>query len=237
MPDLSIRSREEEMLDQEKLNRSELFLNLAELDRINSLLGGHAATLKGLEMLIDNDQSTYHLVDFACGGGDTLRKIYHWGVKKGLKLELSGFDLLPEAIDFARQKSSGYPIRYEVADFNDYRSEKPIDIACCALVCHHFYDEQLLGFLKRMRSMSKRGVVINDLHRHPLAYHSIKVLTKLLSRSVYVKNDAPLSVWRGFKSEEWEDTLKLAEYQNYEIEWVWAFRHLIVEKLSGNETV
>jgi len=232
MPDLSYRSRQEELLDQEMIDKEALFRNLDELDRINALLGGHTATLKGIERLIQDKDKTYHIVDFACGGGDTLRRIHLWGKKKGYRLQLSGFDLLPEAIDYATANSVGYPINYYVADFEEFNPEKAIDIACCALVCHHFYDQQLLNFLRRMRKLAKVGVVINDLHRHPFAYHSIRLLTKTLSRSTYVKHDAPLSVWRGFTKNEWHAILSEASYSNYELSWVWAFRHLIVENLS-----
>ena len=54
---------------------------------------------------------------------------------------------------------------------------------------------------------AKHGFFINDLHRHPLAYHSIRILTSLFSKSYLVKNDAPLSVLRGFKKKELEDLL------------------------------
>jgi hypothetical protein len=57
----------------------------------------------------------------------------------------------------------------------------------------------------------------------------------VLSNSAYVKNDAPLSVWRGFKKKEWESILQSAGYQNSKINWVWAFRHLIIEKMEQND--
>lgn len=235
MPDLSYRSRQRELLDQPVLDQEEIFRNLHELDRINALLGGHAATLKGLNELIKNPSRTYHIVDYACGGGDTLRKIYKWGQTKGLDLKLTGFDLLPQAIEYATKHSEEYPINYQIADFMDFQTEDPVDIACCALVCHHFYDDDLHAFLQKMRAQARLGVVINDLHRHPFAYYSIKWLTALLSNSRYVKNDAPLSVWRGFKKQEWQSILNSAGFSNYQINWVWAFRHLILEKKEQND--
>lgn len=235
MPDLSYRSTEDELLDQDQLEQQELFRNLFELDRINALLGGHAATLMGLEKLITDRNRSYHIVDFACGGGDTLRRIHQWGEKQGFQLQLSGFDILPQAIDYAKNSSIDYPIDFKIADFNEYDPETPVDIACSALVCHHFYDQKLLSFLDRMRQLSRLGVVINDLHRHPFAYHSIKLLTKIFSGSRYVKHDAPLSVWRGFTMKEWRTILEEAGYFNYQLKWVWAFRHLIVENLQKDD--
>ena len=45
-------------------------------------------------------------------------------------------------------------------------------------------------------------IIVNDLHRHQLAYLSIVVLTRLFSRSVMVRNDGPLSVRRAFRMDE-----------------------------------
>ncbi len=79
-----------------------------------------------------------------------------------------------------------------------------------------------------MQSNSIKGFFINDLHRHPLAYYSIKLLTTVFSKSYLVKNDAPLSVARGFKASEWKKILKSAGINNYRVNWKWAFRHLVV---------
>jgi hypothetical protein len=79
-----------------------------------------------------------------------------------------------------------------------------------------------------MKENSNIGFFINDLHRHSLAYYSIKWLTALFSGSYLVKNDAPLSVARGFKKKEWDNIFKAAGISNYKIQWKWAFRYLIL---------
>ena len=81
-----------------------------------------------------------------------------------------------------------------------------------------------------MQENSKIGFVINDLQRHSFAYNSIKILTKLFSNSYLVKNDAPLSVARGFHKKELEDLLNTAQIKNPQIIWKWAFRFLVVCK-------
>jgi hypothetical protein len=72
------------------------------------------------------------------------------------------------------------------------------------------------------------GFFINDLHRHAFAYYSIRALTRLFSKSYLVKNDAPLSVLRGFKKKEFISLLNQAGIPNYTIRWRWAFRWLII---------
>jgi hypothetical protein len=66
------------------------------------------------------------------------------------------------------------------------------------------------------------------LHRHPVAYYSIKALTNLFSGSYLVKNDAPLSVLRAFRKKELQNLLLAAGIKNYSLRWKWAFRWQLI---------
>ena len=66
----------------------------------------------------------------------------------------------------------------------------------------------------------------------PLHIIRFKLLTKLFSNSYLVKNDAPLSVARGFIKKEWQKVFKIAGIKQFKIQWQWAFRYLII---SSNE--
>jgi hypothetical protein len=79
-----------------------------------------------------------------------------------------------------------------------------------------------------MRNNCVKGFFINDLERNWIAYYSIKLLTAIFSRSHLVKNDAPLSVARGFKKKEWHSIFQQANFTSYSIQWKWAFRYLIL---------
>ncbi len=96
-----------------------------------------------------------------------------------------------------------------------------------------FTDEELVAMLQWMQINSEKGFFINDLHRHPIAYYSIRLLTALFSRSWLVQHDAPVSVLRGFSRAEWERLLIDAGINEYFLKWKWAFRWLIVAGRSG----
>jgi hypothetical protein len=100
-----------------------------------------------------------------------------------------------------------------------------------SLFCHHFDDAGVSEVFRWSAENSRLGFFMNDLHRHPLAYHAIALLTKAFSRSYLVKNDAPLSVARGFSRAELAEYLRAADgpvdSMHTEIEWAWAFRWLI----------
>ena len=110
-----------------------------------------------------------------------------------------------------------------------FGEDKP-DIIFSSLFCHHFTEAELTAMLPWMKKNATLGFFINDLHRHTLAYYSIKWISSLFSKSYLVKNDAPLSVARGFTKNEWEQIFKMAGITHFSIYWKWAFRHLIIYK-------
>lgn len=230
MPNLSKRSLEKEVLDEEGIPFKEIALNMQELNSINSVLGGHAISLKGFkELLYGKKQIT--VCEIGCGGGDNLEVILKYCKKNGITIALIGIDLNPECIAFAKtnltlsQKTQFICSDYKLVQFK----EKP-DIIFSSLFCHHFTSTALVDQLNWMEKNCHIGFFINDLQRHWLAYYSIKYLTLLFSKSRLVKHDAPLSVARGFHKSEWNALFELANLKPVRISWKWAFRYLIIYK-------
>jgi hypothetical protein len=85
----------------------------------------------------------------------------------------------------------------------------------------------LVSFFGLVNRSVKIGMVINDLERSPVAYYGIKIPTFLFAQSAFTKNDAPLSVLRGFKRKELMLLFKKAGVSNFTIKWKWAYRFLI----------
>ncbi len=240
------RSYKKELLDAENIPQKDLFRNLYELEIINTWLGGYKPTIKGIKQIIDNDkksnqsnQKTYTIADIGSGGGDTLRKIADWGRKNDLKLNLIGIDLKEDAILYAKEASKDYPeISFIQSDFREIHTYNlKIDIFISALFCHHLLDEEIENLLIYVGEHAQKGFVINDLHRNFFAYHSIKILTNIFSKSYLVKNDAKLSVLRGFDKAFWDKIIKTNSTKNLHqnklkcsVTWCWAFRWLIVGK-------
>jgi ubiquinone/menaquinone biosynthesis C-methylase UbiE len=220
------RSYQPELLDGKNIPFADIKQNMQELDFINRYLGGHHITLRGLKALLD--KPVLHVAEIGCGGGDNLRVIKQWFTERNKKIQLTGIDINPECIAFAKERPSNKEINFTCSDYKLMEFDTPPDIIFSSLFCHHFSDKELAGIIKWMYNHSKRGFFINDLHRHPLAYHSIKWLTKAFSKSYLVKHDAPLSVKRGLLKKEWEDIFTRAGISGYLIKWQWAFRWLII---------
>ncbi|MEO8760106.1 MAG: class I SAM-dependent methyltransferase, partial [Bacteroidia bacterium] len=146
---------------------------------------------------------------------------------------LYGIDIKPVCIEYAKTNSLNKNIQYICDDYRNvfYHIEK-VDIIHACLFCHHLTEAELIE-LFQFTEKNKTILIINDLERNLIAYYAIKILTKLFSKSYLVKNDAPLSVARGFKKREWIDMLIKSGVKKYSVKNKWAFRHEVI--VYGNQ--
>ena len=193
---------------------------------MNTWLGGHSITIEGFRILLQAGK-TVSVCEIGCGGGDNLNALYKFCKKKQIDINFTAIDINKECIAFAKDHVISRNVVFIHSDYRQVHFEEKPDIIFTSLFCHHFTDTELVAMLHWMKTNSRIGFFINDLHRHPLAYHFIKATTQLFSKSYLVKNDAPLSVLRGFKKAEWRTIFRNAGIRNYSIKWKWAFRHLI----------
>jgi len=221
------RSEEKELMDDLDCSGEILEQTLRELKTINRLLGGNYVTTSGLSKLFNaKPQQSYTIADIGCGGGDMIRIMYDWAKSRNFKVDFTGVDANPNIIELAKQRLSDVPgINWKTQNvFDTEFASDSVDVVTCTLFTHHFTDSELVLLLTAFRQKAKLGIVINDLHRHPLAYHSIRLLTNWFSRSPMVQNDGPVSVLRSFSRQDWERILKAAKIQDFKITWNWAFR-------------
>jgi 2-polyprenyl-3-methyl-5-hydroxy-6-metoxy-1,4-benzoquinol methylase len=227
MINLSRRSYQKELIDGEDISFDAMAQTLKELNIINSRLGGHAITRKGIKQ-IHSRQPSVSVCEIGCGGGDNLFAVYEACRKNNIKARLIGIDMNPECIDFAKKQYPQLPCQWLCSDYAvvNFGNQKP-DIIFSSLFCHHFTDEQLVRMLQWLAQNCQKGFFINDLHRHWLAYYLIKYITRFFSKSYLVKNDACISVARSFRKDDWRKLFLKAGINNYTIRWQWAFRYLV----------
>jgi len=232
MINLARRSYQPELLDNDDIPFEDIRQNMQELNTINRLLGGHHISLTGVrKLLAPSAKKNIHICEIGSGGGDNIKAIADYCRKHNIEARFTGIDIKQACTTFAGQQYPELPVNWISSDYADvtFANDKP-DIIFCSLFCHHFPETSLHSMLRWMKLNSSTGFFINDLHRHPLAYYSIKGITKIFSKSYLVKHDAPLSVARGFKMKEWKTIFEAAGIARYRIQWKWAFRHLITCK-------
>lgn len=231
---LKTRSYQKELLDQEDIPISDIAQTMRELNTINTWLGGHAITIKGFKELL-KDKKEITVCEIGCGGGDNLVAIVKYCQQMNIKIHCIGIDYNKECIAFAKEnKYLKDNTEFIYSDYSKVHFDNHPHIIFSSLFCHHFTDEELIFQLKWMQENSSTGFFINDLQRHWLAWYSIRSLTQLFSKSYLVKNDASLSVERGFIKKDWLQLFSKANIINLKITWQWAFRYLIIQSKNLN---
>ena len=220
------RSEAEEIMDDLDYNGPILHDALDKLAKINQWLGGNIVTINGLKKALKNHNKSdaITIIDLGCGGGDILREISLFGKKNNYNFKLIGIDANPHTVNYANSLSHKYDnVIFEAIDiFSDQFDNLEYDLVLTTLFLHHFKEDQLVSFLKPVLQKAKLGIVVNDLHRHKLAYYLFKLLCTTIKNKTIVE-DGLTSVLRGFKREELT-TISKQINANYQIQWKWAFR-------------
>ncbi len=220
---------EEEIMDDFNCDGAVVDQTLKELHLINTYLGGNKISTDGiLELIKNNTQPQYSIVDLGCGGGDTLTLFAQLGKRKHLDLQLTGIDANSYIVDYAIQNTDGNYNFQALNIFSDDFKKQQFDIAHCSLFLHHFDEEEIVAFFEQLNQQCNIGILINDLHRHPISYYFTKWLLTAWSKSEMVKYDSVLSVAKSFTRKELKQYLAQAGITNYRLKWRWAFRWELV---------
>ncbi|MFB6229910.1 MAG: methyltransferase domain-containing protein [Salinibacter sp.] len=231
LPDLSTRLEAEEWMDDFSITDNRLTRTLQDLRWINFLLGGYSATAAALDPMLRR-RSRLRIIDLGCGLGDYLVYLVRRAVQFGCSVEAVGLDANPTTVGHARAHLDRHlspRLRTRVSvDIGDALApsyeEGAFDVAHAALFLHHFHGEDAVRLLTEMQRLVRSGVLVNDLHRHPLAYAGIWALSRGLGMARMVQHDGPMSVRRGFWRRELETLAEKASLPSPSVRWHWAFR-------------
>jgi 2-polyprenyl-3-methyl-5-hydroxy-6-metoxy-1,4-benzoquinol methylase len=227
MADFSKRSEDIEIMDDLTSSGEIIDQTLRELEVINKWLGGNAVTLNALAKLKRKAKLPEKLIiaDLGCGGGDMLNLVSQWAERNKIAVELIGIDANPNIVEYARKHVPLKNVQFKALDIfsEEFRAMK-FDVVMATLFFHHFTHDHLTEVFRQLKNQVNIAVIINDIHRHPLAFYSIGLLTRTFSKSSMVIHDAPLSVLRAFSKSELEKIFQDAGFSSYSLKWKWAFR-------------
>jgi SAM-dependent methyltransferase len=233
--DFSQRSAAPEYMDRADVAGKDLERALEELEMVNRFLGGRRAALRALERVVPAEpEGGLEILDLGTGAGDIPAAMVQWARQRGWRVRVVAVDFNPAVVEWARQRvgnAPGIEVRQEDA-FSLPFGEDSFDVVHSGMFLHHFGRQEAVCLLRRMHQLCRRGLIVNDLRRHALAYYGIRWITGLLSRSAMVRRDGPLSVLRGFWPEELEELGRLSGMA-LEVRRCWAFR-LVAIALKGS---
>ncbi len=214
-------------MDTEDSSEGELRLTFRELAAINRYLGGHAVTLNALASLIPRGTKNLRILDVGCGDGQTACLIQDWAASRGIAAEVCAIDLSAASVRLAEERNRK-GLSFVTGNLFSLREGDVYDIVHAGLMLHHCPEHVAVRALQAMYARAWLGVIINDLHRHKLAYHAIKIMTAAFSRNRLIRHDGPLSVLRGFRRAELVSLCRQADLPAPDIRWRWAFRWQMV---------
>ncbi|WP_294288836.1 methyltransferase domain-containing protein [uncultured Sphingomonas sp.] len=226
---LAVRAQAEELMDAPDLPAETYAAVLADLAQVNTVTLAARPTLAFLDQ-VSRGATSLKILDVGFGDGDMLRRIARWSRRRGVAVELVGIDLNPSSAPAARAHTPPeMRIDYRSGDYADLAGEG-WDAIVSSLVAHHMTHDQLVAFVAFMEAEAARGWLVNDLHRHGLAYAAWPLLARLFRWHSIVRHDGHLSIARSYRPAEWVPILSEAGATDARVHRVFPFR-LCVDRL------
>src|SRR5580693_8063518 len=117
------RSYEKELLDRDDIPFADIERNMRELDFINTWLGGHGISIKGLKNLLGG-RRRIRICEIGCGGGDNLRVLSRYCRRNGIDAEVVGVDINEHCISVAREKWQGGQAEWLHSDYQQVEFDR-----------------------------------------------------------------------------------------------------------------
>ncbi len=230
------RSSELEHLDKGDYTPEEYEGCLAELRRVNRLLGDARALKRSLLAEVEREGlKSFSVLDVGAGSGELLRTVALWAREHEREALLVGLELNARSAAAIREESAAFScIRALRGDalhlpFAGGR----FDYAICSLFTHHFKDEQVVHILNELGRVARRKVFVIDLHRHPLAYFLYTTVGRLFLHNRLIREDGALSILRGFRPRELDELCQQTRLAGCSVERRFPFRLVLSGSSNG----
>jgi SAM-dependent methyltransferase len=162
MADLRRRADEGELLDA-GVPESEARASLADLRFVNRWLGNRRALLAALRPHLEAGNGRLRLLDVGCGSADVpayvVRSLARPLLAVGLDLKLLHLRGAPPEVHCVAGDVTRLPF-----------APGAFDVVTASLFLHHFDARELPPLLRALYALSRRALIVNDLHRARVPY-------------------------------------------------------------------
>lgn len=230
------RSAEKELMDLPGQRREVLEEDLHNLRTLNRWLGGCRAVIRGLKLAVQREGfRNFSLLDIGTGSADLPSNIVRWSRRRAIGAKIIALEREPVTARVAAMQTQTFP---EISVVRGEAAWPPFprcsfDFIMASQLLHHFSEEAIVSNLRLWSGIARKAIIVSDLVRDPLAYHGIRLLTRLSTCNVMTLTDAPLSVKRAFTLNEWRDLLVRANIGRFELFPVFPFRVTVVFSLEN----
>ena len=209
MAELTISPIGTELLDDPAADPVTVAESLRNIARANRWFGGAAAVRFGLERMLGavSPGQTISLLDLGTGLGDLPLMAMRWGARRGIRLVPMGLELNRVAARMAQQRDVATVVG--CAGQPPVR-DKSVDVVLVSQVAHHLHADSVIRLFQRCDRLARRGVIVSDLRRHPLAAASFRCGGRLLRFDPVTLSDGVTSIRRGFSRRELLDLMNRA---------------------------
>lgn len=223
------RSTAQEMMDFPGQPRELLAADLRNLRVLNRCLGGYRNVIRGVANVVaEQRMDRFTLLDAGAGSGDVGAAVALWARRRGIAAQISALERESATAEQARKHTRAVP---EIEVVRGDALAPPFragsfDFVLASQFLHHFTDEQIVHLLRTWSRIARRAIIVADLVRHPLAYHGIRILTRIFTRNAMTRFDAPLSVQRACTIAEWREVIQRADIGAFRVHRMMPFRVL-----------
>ena len=234
-PDLSVRDRQPELMDEPTIGDAEHQWALRGLARLNRASAIASTVWRVLKPVARDAHAPLRVLDIACGSGDLIVEIGQKAARAGVPLSLSACDISETALHVVHERgvAAGIDITTLQADVTQQTPEGEYDVVMSHLFFHHLDETAIVDLLRQMDTLAKRLVLVTDLIRDRRGYALAWLASRVLTRSPVVHVDALLSVAGALRPDELAHFAKEAEVSELHIDEVWPRRMVLTIRKGG----
>jgi len=201
------RSAQAEYFDQPSLSEAERAEAFRELDGINRLFKfSHPFVSRLPTWLGDKRCEKLEILDVGAGTGLLGKRLSSWARRRGWDWGFTDLDAHPVQLNpgDTAKTVTGSALELPFADGS-------FDLVVASQMTHHLTDEQVVRHWREAWRVTRDAMFICDLHRNAGLYAMLWLSLRLMRVSRTLREDALISVKRGFLRCEWLEMSARAE--------------------------
>ena len=187
-----------ERMDDPECDLPTLLRTYAQFPLINGVVAGWEFTYRS-EIRPRFTGSHHTLLDIGTGGGDVARALARRARRDGVQLSVTAIDPDPRAAEYVRGLPATDGVSYRQCTSGTLVDEGArFDFVISNHVLHHLTGSELGAVLADSERLARYAVIHSDIRRTRIGYLLYSLVTGILFRRSFVREDGLISIRRSF---------------------------------------